>query len=126
MKKKLFILMSFICLMVCGIAIANVPSTECNNHSHTESCSQDLPRKPCRYCDGHGYIECNTCDGTGWRTCFSCGGEGKILRYNQWETCETCKGKGNFKCDYCMNGQRKCDACRGTGITQYVGQPTIY
>lgn len=127
MKKKILLLMSVMCLVLGGAALAystNVSEPCCHDHSHGIACEQNKKRKPCRYCNGQGSTVCNMCDGSGWRTCSMCNGAGEItFRDGHTETCQNCNGKGQFKCGYCNNtGRRKCTACNGTGVTRYLGE----
>lgn len=123
--KKILSVVTMMCIAICGIALADSHKNDislsktvmCSTHNHNSD------RESCRYCNGHGTIDCNMCDATGWRTCSMCGGSGQIVyRNGDKETCENCSGKGKFKCGYCTRGQRKCDACKGTGVTRYVGE----
>lgn len=127
MKKKILMLMSVLCLTICGVAFAygnHAAEPCCHDHSHSAVCEQNKKREPCRYCNGQGSNECTMCEGTGWRTCSMCGGSGEIVfRDGHTEKCENCAGKGKFKCGYCnTTGRRKCTACNGTGVTRYLGE----
>lgn len=102
MKKIIFIVIAVLCVAVSVWAI------------HEERC---------RYCKGRGWNVCNMCDGHGWRECSFCGGNGYIeYRDGTRETCANCHGKKGFKCNYCVDGERECRACEGTGITRYIGR----
>lgn len=106
MKKLLL----FLVIATLGVAVA----------TSAISTSAD---EPCRSCEGRGWNECNMCDGEGWRVCSFCGGDGYIImRDGRKETCANCQGKKGFKCGYCKRGQRRCNACYGTGKQRYIGK----
>jgi hypothetical protein len=74
--------------------------------------------KPCKKCDGKGWIEtpCSTCKGTG--KCPRCNGEGVCAsEIDDTKThCTACRGTGKcFTCGGKGVKRSKCAACKGRG-----------